>query len=114
LAVTYPDVDQASSALLIHLPERPTRYSGNISDLASGESWRRLVLMTGELIGLQADPSHPPITVAVHPSTSEWTEGFEKISSQKKSAASRALGIDKHPMLLFVGIVHQQPYRPSS
>ncbi len=67
------------------------------------------VLMTGELTGLQAEPTHPLITVAVHPSTSEWTEGFEEISSHKKSAARRALGIDKHWMLVFEGIAESAP-----
>ena len=96
LTAPYPGAKQAFSALLIHLLEQTKIYSSNIPDPASGESWRRLVLMTGELIGLQSDPSHPLITVAVHPSTSDWTEGFEKISSHQKSAAWRALEIDKH------------------
>ena len=44
------------------------------------------------------------ITVAFHFSTSEWTKGFEEISSHQKSAARRALGIDKHWMLVFESI----------
>ena len=76
---------------------------------ASGKSPRRLVLITGELIGLQWDPSHPPITVAVHPSTSEWIEGFEEISSHKKSAGPSALGLDKHWMLVFESIAESAP-----
>ncbi len=109
LAALYPDADEAIAALLIHLPERTKRYSRNISDPSSGESWLRLVLVTGELIRLQADLCHPPITVAVHPSTSEWTEGFEEISSHKFSAARHALGIDKHWMLVFEGITEVAP-----
>ena len=109
LAAPYPDADGAIAALLIHLPERTKRYSRNIPDPASGESWLRLVLMTGELIKLQSDPSHPPITVAVHPSTSEWTEGFEEISSHNFSAARHALGIDKHWMLVFESIAEVAP-----
>ena len=49
------------------------------------------------------------ITVAVYPSTSEWTEGFEEISSQKKSADPSALGIDKHWMLVFESIAEVAP-----
>ena len=67
------------------------------------------MLVTGELIRRKADPSHPPITVAAHPSTSDWTEGFEEISSQKKSADPSALGIDKHWMLVFESIVEVAP-----
>ena len=109
LAAPYPDADGAIAALLIHLPERTKRYSRNIPDPASGESWLRLVLVAGELIRLQADPNHPPITVAVHPSTSEWTEGFEEISSHKFSAARHALGIDKHWRLVFESIAEVAP-----
>ena len=67
------------------------------------------MLITGKLFGLQADPSHPPITVAVHPSTHEWIEGFEMISSHKFSATRRALGIDKHWMLVFESIAEVDP-----
>lgn len=49
------------------------------------------------------------MTVTVHPPTSEWIEGFEKISSHKKSAAHRALGIDKHPIVVFEGIASATP-----
>ena len=49
------------------------------------------------------------ITVAVYPSTSEWTEGFEEISSHKKSANPSALGLDKHWMLVFEGIAESAP-----
>jgi len=65
--------------------------------------------MTGELIRRKADLCHPPITVAVHPSTSEWTEGFEEIYSQKKSADPSALGIDKHWLLVFESIAEVAP-----
>ena len=60
--------------------------------------------MTGELSELESHLCHPPITVAVHPSTSDWTEGFEKISSHQKSAARHALEINKHCMLVFESI----------
>ena len=76
LALPYPDLEQAVAVLETHLPERTKRYSRNIPNFASGESWLRSVLMTGELIKLQPDSSHSPITVAVHPSTGEWKQGF--------------------------------------
>ncbi len=109
LALPYPDLDQAVAALETHLPQRTKRYSRNIPDPTSGESWLRSVLMTGELIRLQPDHNHASITIAVHPSTSEWKQGFEKISSAQFSAARRALGIDRHWMLVLEGITSAAP-----
>lgn len=109
LAAAYPDINQVKKVLETYLPERTKRYSRNIPDPQSGESWLRLVLVTGELLRLQPAPDATPITVAVHASASEWLEGFEKISSPEFSAARRALGIDKHWMLILEDIADAAP-----
>jgi hypothetical protein len=101
LVAPYPNLEQVLVALETHLPERTKRYSRNILNPASGESWLRSVLMTGELIKLQPDSSYPPITVAVHPSRVNGSRGSLKISSEQFSAARRSLGIDRHWMLVF-------------
>lgn len=109
LATPYPGVEQVLAVLQTHLPQRTKRYSPNIPDPTSGESWLRTVLMTGELISLQPDPHHAPLTIAVHPSTGKWKQGFEKISSHEFSAARRSLGIDRHILLVLGGIVEAAP-----
>lgn len=109
LAAPYPDLGQVLAVLQTHLPQRTKRYFPNIPDPTSGESWLRSVLMAGELIRLQPEHNHASITIAVHPSTSEWKQGFEKISSAQFSAARRALGIDRHWMLVLEGIASAAP-----
>jgi hypothetical protein len=109
LAASYPDIDQVKEVLETYLPERTKRYSRNIPDSQSGESWLRLVLVTGELLRLQPAPDATPITVAVHASASEWRECFEKISTPEFSAARRALGINKHSMLILEDIADAAP-----
>ncbi len=49
------------------------------------------------------------IIVAVHASASGWKDGFEKISTPEFSAARRALGIDKHWMLILENIADAAP-----
>lgn len=109
LAASYPDVEQAKEVLETYLPERTRRYSCNIPDPESGESWLRLVLITGELLRLQLTPEDTPIIVAVHASASGWSDGFEKISTPEFSAVRRALGIDKHWMLILEDIADAAP-----
>lgn len=109
LAAAYPDINQVKEVLETYLPERTKRYSRNIPDPQSGESWLRLVLVTGELVRLQLTPLDTPITVAVHASASEWLEGFERISTPEFSAARRALGINKHWMLILEDIADAAP-----
>ena len=108
-AASYPDLESAKAVLETYLPGRTKRYSRNIPDPQSGESWLRLVLITGELLKLQPDPNTTPITVAVHASASSWKEGFEKISSPEFSAARCKLGIDKHWMLVFENQADAEP-----
>lgn len=109
LAAAYPGIEQAKEVLEIYLPERTKRYSRNLTDPHSGESWLRLVLVTGELVRLQLTPNDTPLIVAVHASASEWKDGFEKISTPEFSAARRALGIDKHWMLILEDIADVAP-----
>lgn len=109
LAAPYPDIEQAKEVLVTCLPERTKRYSRNIPDPQAGESWLRLVLVTGELVRLQLTPNATPIIVAVHASATEWKDGFEKISTSEFSAARRALGINKHWMLILEGIADAAP-----
>lgn len=109
LAAAYSDIEQVKEALVIYLPEGTKRYSRNIPDPQSGESWLRLVLITGELLRLQLTPEDTPIIVAVHASASGWSDGFEKISTLEFSAVPRALGIDKHWMLILDDIADAAP-----
>lgn len=109
LAASYPSIEQAKEVLETSLPERTKRYFRNIPDPQSGESWLRLVLVTGELLRLQSAPNATPITVAVHASATEWKDGFEKISTPEFGAARRALGIDKHWMLILDDIADAAP-----
>lgn len=109
MSAPYPDVEQAKEVLETYLPERTKRYSRNIPDPHCGESWLRLVLVTGELLRLQPTADATPITVAVNASVSGWKDGFEKISTREFSAARRSLGIDKHWMLIIDGIADAAP-----
>lgn len=101
--------DHNSHPLVTSLPERTKRYFRNIPDSLSGKSWLRLVLVTGELLRLQPTPKDTPIIVAVHASASGWKDGFEKISTPEFSTAHRALGIDKHWMLILEDIADAAP-----
>lgn len=109
LAASYPDINQVKEVLETYLPERTKRYSRNIPDPQRRESWLRLVLVTGELVRLQLTPNATPIIVAVHASASGWKDGFEKISTPEFSAARRALGINKHWMLILEDIADAAP-----
>jgi hypothetical protein len=109
LSDAYPDLESAKAALAIYLPERTKRYSRNIPNPECSESWLRLVLITGELLRLQPSPYHPALTVAVHASAGEWKGGWEKILAPEFSAARRALGIDKHWMLVLEDIAEAAP-----
>lgn len=97
LQAPYPSLERAKEALQ-NLPNF-RRYSRNVPDLESGESWVRFLLRTGELIRLQAAPGQPSLTVAVYVSSHNWG-AYEKICSPEFSAARRALGIDKHLMIV--------------
>ncbi len=111
LATSYPELRPTMDVLLKYLPQRTKRYSKNIPDLDVGESWLRLVLKTGELIKLQPDSHLPPLTIAVNPSAIHRLayKNLETISSPEFSAARRALGIDKHLMLVFNNIADAEP-----
>lgn len=109
LATPYPDLELVKAVLETHLPQLTKRYARNVPDPSSGESWLRLVLMTGELLKLQLKCDLPPMTVAVYPANGEWKQGFEKINSSHFGAARRALGIDKHWILVFEGIAEAVP-----
>lgn len=68
-----------------------------------------MVLVTGELVRLQLNPNDTPLIVAIHASASGWKDGFEKISTPEFSAARKALGIDKHWMLILEDIADAAP-----
>lgn len=55
LVAPYPNLEQVLPILQTHLPQRTNRYSPNIPEPTTGESWLRSILMTGELISLQPD-----------------------------------------------------------
>lgn len=109
LATPYPELAQVKTVLEKYLPQRTKRYTRNIPDPSSGESWLRSVLISGELLKLQPDGDRPPLTVAVYPVTSDWKAGLEKISSIEFSAARCALGIERHWMLVLGGIAEAAP-----
>lgn len=109
LATPYPELEQVKSVLENHLPQRTKRYARNIPDPSSGESWLRSILICGELLKLQPEGDRPSLTVAVYPVTSDWKAGLEKISSVEFSAVRRALGIERHWMLVLDGIAEAAP-----
>lgn len=61
LAAPFPNLEQVKAVLETHLPQRTKRYARNIPDPSSGESWLRLVLITGEMLKLQSE-CDPPAT----------------------------------------------------
>lgn len=71
LAAPYPVLERAKEVLVTYLLGRTKRYSRNIPDPECGESWLRLVLVTGELLRLQPTANATPIIVAVHASALE-------------------------------------------
>lgn len=102
LAAPFPNLDKVKAALQAHLPQRTKRYSRNVPDLESGESWLRFVLATGELIRLSPSPGQPDQIIAVHPNNMERfaLKRYETSCAPEFSAVRKDLGIDKHWTLL--------------
>jgi len=111
LATPYPDLTEVKPALHLHLPERTKRYSRNVPDLESGESWLRFVLITGELIRLSPSPNQLEQTIAVLPANIERfaLKSQQTIASPEFAAVRRELSIDKHWILLIENLAEKVP-----
>lgn len=110
LAVSYTDLETVKSVLYEYLPQQTKCFSEYLLNPESASSWLKLILLTGELLRLQATPDHPYQLVAVTTAAGYFWPGlFETISSPEFSAARQALGIDKHWLLVFENIADPEP-----